>query len=442
MYFSNSLIPIIKNTPSEAKIKSHKLMLRSGMIKQSTAGIYSWLPLGFKIMKKIEQIVREEQNKIGCQEILMPTIQSSDIWKESGRYQDYGEEMLRINDRQKRELLYGPTNEELVTDIFRSSIKSYKSLPQLIYHIQWKFRDELRPRFGVMRCREFYMKDAYSFDLTDEDANFSYNKFFLSYLKTFKRLELSAIPMQAETGPIGGNLSHEFIIIANTGESKIYTDKRIFEIDYENISLDKKSLNNLREKYEKFYAVTDEKYNNKEFEKLVSEENKIKTKGIEVGHIFYFGEKYSKAMQASVDYNGKKEFVKMGSYGIGVSRLVGAIIEAKFDEKKEIMKWPMSISPYHCAILPLINKTDNTKLDIASNLLKELQKNQIDAIIDDTDESISSKIKKFNLIGIPFQIVIGNNFNSDKIEFLEVGIKTHYISLNEIIKKLKKKIEN
>ena len=310
MYFSNSLIPIIKNTPSEAKIKSHKLMLRSGMIKQSTAGIYSWLPLGFKIMKKIEQIVREEQNKIGCQEILMPTIQSSDIWKESGRYQDYGEEMLRIKDRQKRELLYGPTNEELVTDIFRSSIKSYKSLPQLIYHIQWKFRDELRPRFGVMRCREFYMKDAYSFDLTDEDANFSYNKFFLSYLKTFKRLELSAIPMQAETGPIGGNLSHEFIIIANTGESKIYTDKRIFEIDYENISLDKKSLNNLREKYEKFYAVTDEKYNNKEFEKLVSEENKIKTKGIEVGHIFYFGEKYSKAMQASVDYNGKKEFVK------------------------------------------------------------------------------------------------------------------------------------
>ena len=228
MLFSKSLIPILKNNPSEAKIKSHQLMLRTGMIKQSSAGIYSWLPLGFKIMKKIENIVREEQNKILAQEILMPTIQSSEIWKESGRFDDYGEEMLRIKDRQNREMLYGPTNEELVTDIFRSSIKSYKSLPQLVYHIQWKFRDELRPRFGVMRCREFFMKDAYSFDLTDNDAFFSYNKFFLSYLRTFKRLELSAIPMAADTGPIGGNLSHEFIILAETGESKIYTDKDIF----------------------------------------------------------------------------------------------------------------------------------------------------------------------------------------------------------------------
>ena len=270
MYLSKSLIPILKNIPSEAKIKSHQLMLRVGMIKQSAAGIYSWLPLGFKVMKKIENIVREEQNNIGVQEILMPTIQSSDIWKESGRYDDYGEEMLRINDRQNREMLYGPTNEELITDIFRSSIKSYKSLPQLLYHIQWKFRDELRPRFGIMRCREFLMKDAYSFDINDEEAKFSYNKFYLSYLRTFKRLELKAIPMAADTGPIGGNLSHEFIILADTGESKIFTDKRIFDVSSEGSKLEKESLKQLRKKYENFYAATDEKFNKEEFEKKVS----------------------------------------------------------------------------------------------------------------------------------------------------------------------------
>ena len=309
MYFSKSLIPILKNNPSEAKIKSHQLMLRTGMIKQSSAGIYSWLPLGFKVMKKIEQIVREEQDRIGAQEILMPTIQSSEIWKESGRYDDYGEEMLRIKDRQNRELLYGPTNEELITEIFRSSIKSYKSLPQLMYHIQWKFRDELRPRFGVMRCREFYMKDAYSFDLSDEDAQHSYNKFFLSYLKTFKRLDLSAIPMAADTGPIGGNLSHEFVIIANTGESKVYTDRRIFDVNNDEVALDKKSLMDLRKEYNKYYAVTDEKFNQNEFDSNVTSENKLETKGIEVGHIFYFGDKYSKPMYASVDFYGSKEFV-------------------------------------------------------------------------------------------------------------------------------------
>jgi len=248
MLISKSFIPILKNNPSEAKIKSHQLMLRVGMIKQSSSGIYSWLPLGFKVMKKIEKLVREEQNKIGAQELLMPTIQSSDIWKESGRYEDYGDEMLRIKDRQNREMLYGPTNEELITEIFRSSVKSYKSLPQLLYHIQWKFRDELRPRFGIMRCREFYMKDAYSFDINDEEALFSYNKFFLSYLRTFKRLELTAIPMEADTGPIGGNLSHEFIILAETGESKIFTDKRIFELNSEGTKIEKKSLEELRKK--------------------------------------------------------------------------------------------------------------------------------------------------------------------------------------------------
>ena len=434
MYFSKSLIPILKNNPSEAKIKSHQLMLRTGMIKQSSAGIYSWLPLGFKVMKKIEQIVREEQDRIGAQEILMPTIQSSEIWKESGRYDDYGEEMLRIKDRQNRELLYGPTNEELITEIFRSSIKSYKSLPQLMYHIQWKFRDELRPRFGVMRCREFYMKDAYSFDLSDEDAQHSYNKFFLSYLKTFKRLDLSAIPMAADTGPIGGNLSHEFVIIANTGESKVYTDRRIFDVNNDEVALDKKSLMDLRKEYNKYYAVTDEKFNQNEFDSNVTSENKLETKGIEVGHIFYFGDKYSKPMNASVDFNGSKEFVKMGSYGVGVSRLVGAIIEAKYDEKNEIMKWPMAISPYHCAILPQINKNDKTNLEKALNIHEYLKSKNIDTIIDDTDESISSKMKKFNLIGVPFQIILGKKSEDDLVEFKEIGKDVTKTKVEEIYK--------
>ena len=439
MYLSKSFIPILKNNPSEAKIKSHQLMLRVGMIKQASAGIYSWLPLGFKVMKKIEAIVREEQNKIGAQEILMPTIQSSEIWKESGRYDDYGEEMLRIKDRQDREMLYGPTNEEQVTEIFRSSLKSYKSLPQLLYHIQWKFRDEIRPRFGIMRGREFYMKDAYSFDVNDEDAFFSYNKFFLSYLKTFKRLSLTAIPMAADTGPIGGNLSHEFIILADTGESKIFTDKRIFDLNGDGVKLEKSSLEDMRKKYEQFYSVTDEKFNKEEFEKKVSEENRLITKGIEVGHIFYFGDKYSKAMDASVDLpGGKKDFVKMGSYGIGVSRLVGAIIEAKFDDKNEVMKWPLSVAPYDLAIIPMINKNDNTALEKANNIYIELIKHKIDAIIDDTDENYSSKIKKMNLIGAPYQIVIGKKSQNDLFEFKETGGDTQNLSLNQIIEIINK----
>jgi len=434
MYFSKSFIPILKNNPTEAKIKSHQLMLRVGMIKQSSAGIYSWLPLGFRVMKKIEKIVRQEQDRIGVQEILMPTIQSSEIWKESGRYEDYGEEMLRIKDRQNREMLYGPTNEELITDIFRSSIKSYKSLPQLMYHIQWKFRDELRPRFGIMRCREFYMKDAYSFDISDEEANFSYNKFFISYLRTFKKLELSAIPMEADTGPIGGNLSHEFIILADTGESKIYTDKRIFDVKSDDTKIEKKSLIDLRNKYEKFYATTDEKFNEKVFKEKVPEEFRLNTKGIEVGHIFYFGDKYSKPMNATVDFQGKKEFVKMGSYGVGVSRLVGAIIEAKYDDTNEIMKWPMAVSPFECAILPLINKNDSTNLEKANKVSDYLKKQNIDFIIDDTEENFSSKIKKFNLIGIPFQIIIGNKNEGNNFEFKEIGKDSRNLSIEEIAK--------
>jgi len=437
MFLSQLFIPTTKDLPSEAKIKSHQLMLRAGMIKQSSAGIYSWLPLGFKVMKKIEQIVREEQNNIGAQEMLMPTIQSADIWKESGRYEDYGEEMLRIKDRQGREMLYGPTNEELITEIFRSSIKSYKSLPQILYHIQWKFRDEVRPRFGVMRCREFYMKDAYSFDIDDASAKKSYNKMFFSYLKTFKKLGLQAIPMAADTGPIGGDLSHEFIILADTGESKIYADKNIFNINLNKYKNDDQSLENMRKEYSSIYAVTDEKYNQNEFNKQVDKKNQIITKGIEVGHIFYFGDKYSKPLKCVVDnQDGSKISVKMGSYGIGVSRLVGAIIESNYNN--EVMSWPKSIAPFDVVIIASINKNDGKNLIKAKNLYTELKKQNIDVLLDDVDENMSAKFKKHDLIGIPFQIIIGAKSQEDKFEFKEINSDSENYSFKEIIEKLKK----
>jgi len=436
MYLSKLFIPIIKDLPSEAKIKSHQLMLRTGMIKQSSAGIYSWLPLGFKVMKKIEQIVRDEQNAIGAQEMLMPTIQSSEIWKESGRYEDYGEEMLRIKDRQGREMLYGPTNEELITDVFRSSVKSYKSLPQILYHIQWKFRDEIRPRFGVMRCKEFYMKDAYSFDLTDEDAKKSYNKMFFSYLKTFNRLGLKAIPMSAHTGPIGGNLSHEFIILAETGESEIYADKKIFELDLTKYSGNDISLQKMREDFANIYAVTDEKFDQKAFSEKVKKEDQIKTKGIEVGHIFYFSDKYSKPMNCLIDdKSGKKISVKMGSYGIGVSRLVAAVIEANY--KNDIMKWPKSIAPFDVVIIPSINKNNKENLQKAEKIYSKLKKQNIDVLLDDVDENMSNKFKKHDLIGIPYQIIIGSKSEEDKFEFKELNAESEVLSSDKIQDKLK-----
>ena len=436
MYLSKLFIPITKDLPTEAKIKSHQLMLRTGMIKQSSAGIYSWLPIGFKVMKKIEQIVREEQNSIGAQEMLMPTIQSSEIWKESGRYDDYGEEMLRINDRQGREMLYGPTNEELITDVFRSSVKSYKSLPQLLYHIQWKFRDEIRPRFGVMRCKEFYMKDAYSFDLSDDDAKKSYNKMFFSYLKTFNRLDLKAIPMSADTGPIGGNLSHEFVILAETGESEIYADKNIFQIDLNQYKFDDSSLEKMREDFSKIYAVTDAKFKKDDFNKFVKKENQIITKGIEVGHIFYFSDKYSKPMNCLIDdKTGKKISVKMGSYGIGVSRLVGAIIEAKYNN--EIMKWPKSISPFDVVIIPNISKNNRDNLEKGEKIYKELKKQNIDVLLDDVEENMSNKFKKHDLIGVPYQIIIGSKSEGYNFEFKELNSKSELLSLENIKSKLK-----
>ena len=437
MRLSKFFVPMVKDLPADERIKSHQLMLKTGMIKQSAAGIYSWLPLGFKVMKKIEQIVREEQNKIGAQEMLMPTIQSAEIWKESGRYNDYGEEMLRIKDRQGREMLYGPTNEELITEIFRSSIKSYKSLPQMLYHIQWKFRDEIRPRFGVMRCREFYMKDAHSFDLDDDAAENSYNKMFFSYLNTFNRLGLKAIPMSAETGPIGGDLSHEFIILADTGESQIYADKKIFDIKLDSFENEKSSLDKMRKNFSSIYAVTDEKFSEKDFNSKVAKANQVKMKGIEVGHIFYFGDKYSKKLNCLIDdQNGRKVAVKMGSYGIGVSRLVGAIIEANF--KNNIMKWPKSISPFDVSIIPNITKNNNDYLNKSIEIYNVLKKQNMDALLDDVDENMSQKFKKHDLIGVPYQIILGSKSTSDRFEFKEIDKKGEMLTLDQIISKLTK----
>ncbi len=435
MKLSKLFLPILKDIPSDAKIKSHQLMLRAGMIRQSAAGIYSWLPLGFKVLKKIEAIVRQEQDRAGAQEMLMPTIQSADLWKESGRYDGYGLEMLRIKDRQDRELLYGPTNEELVTQIFRDNVKSYKSLPLILYHIQWKFRDEIRPRFGIMRCREFLMKDSYSFDETKEGAILSYNKMFYAYLKTFERLGLKAIPLAADTGPIGGDLSHEFIILAETGESQIYTSKKILDLKISNFGNDDKSLKGMVKSYTEIYSATDEKFDQSEFDKLVKKEDQLVTRGIEVGHIFYFGDKYSKPMKATVNSSsGANITVEMGSYGIGVSRLVGAIVEANYNDN--IMKWPTSVTPFHVAIINLGKKSDNDTKEKSQKIYEKLQEKSFDVLLDDTDESSASKFKNFDLIGVPYQIIIGSKQGTDEYEFKEVGFDKQIVSLEFIIKKL------
>ena len=437
MKLSNFFLPILRDVPSDATIKSHQLMLRSGMIRQSASGVYSWLPLGFKVLKKIESIVRDEQNKAGAQEMLMPTIQSADLWKESGRYDGYGLEMLRIKDRQDRELLYGPTNEELITQIFRDNVKSYKSLPLILYHIQWKFRDEIRPRFGIMRCREFLMKDSYSFDENKEGAIISYNKMFCAYLKTFERLGLRAIPMAADTGPIGGDLSHEFIILADTGESQIFTSKKILDLKISDFKNDSESLAKMVKSYTDIYSATDEKFNQSDFDKSVEKKDQLVTRGIEVGHIFYFGDKYSKPMKALVNSSeGKNITVEMGSYGIGVSRLAGAIIEANY--KDNVMKWPTSVTPFHVAVIYLGKKNDEALKKKTSDVYEKLLNNSFEVLLDDTDESPASKFKNFDLIGIPYQIIIGAKQSGDVFEFKELGEEKEIINVDIIINKLKK----
>jgi len=407
MRLSRYFLPVLKENPAEAQIVSHRLMLRAGMIKQSAAGIYSWLPLGLKVLKKIETIVHEEQEKAGHLAMLMPTIQSADLWRESGRYDDYGEEMLRFKDRHDRDMLFTPTAEELITDIFRGHVTSYKDMPLTMYQIQWKFRDERRPRFGVMRGREFYMKDGYTFDLTKEEALHAYNRHLVSYLRTYERMGLQAIPMRADSGPIGGDDTHEFLVLAETGESEVFYDSAVTdltfgdrEIDFDNVA----ECKSIMEEFTTKYARTDETHDEALFAEVPEERRKV-ARGIEVGQIFYFGTKYSETMGASVqDAEGKKVPVHMGSHGIGVSRLVGAIIEASHDDKGII--WPDSVTPFHCGIVNL--KQGDDEADAAcENLYKQLTKAGLEPLYDDRNERAGGKFATMDLIGLPWRITVG-----------------------------------
>ena len=404
MRLTDYFIPTLRESPKEAQIPSHSFMLRAGLIKQSSAGIYSWLPLGLKVLKNIEEIVRLEMNRTGSQEILMPTIQPAEIWRESGRYEDYGKEMLRIVDRHDREMLYGPTNEEMITDLFRSTIRSYRDLPKNLYHQQWKFRDEVRPRFGVMRGKEFLMKDAYSFDLDREGAIRSYNQMFVAYLRIFNQMGLKAIPMKAETGPIGGDLSHEFLVLADTGESEVFYHKDILNFKVPNDEIDYSSeLQTIVDEWTSLYAATSEKADQNVHTEL--NDSLMSARGIEVGHIFYFGTKYSKAMSASVaDSNGNLRYLEMGSYGIGVSRLVGAIIEASHDDKGII--WPESIAPFKVGIINL-RKDDSLCVKESDLLYSAIGDAGLSVLYDDRDESGGAKFANMDLIGLPWQVIVG-----------------------------------
>jgi prolyl-tRNA synthetase len=408
MRSSQFFLPTLRENPAEAQIVSHRLMLRAGMVRQASAGIYSWLPLGFKVLKKVEQIVREEQDRAGCQEVLMPTIQSADLWKESGRYEAYGKEMLRITDRHEREMLYGPTNEEQITQIFRDSIRSYRYLPKMLYHIQWKFRDEVRPRFGVMRGREFLMKDAYSFDMDFAGAKQSYNKMFVAYLRTFARMGMRAIPMEADTGPIGGNLSHEFIVLADTGESQVFCDRGFVESDVLGTDIsygDPAAVEKVVNHFTSLYARTDEKHDAAAFERQVPEARRYVGRGIEVGHIFYFGTKYSEPLKAQVqDKDGNPVSVHMGSYGIGVSRMPAAIIEASHDDKGII--WPEEVAPFKVGLINL-KVDDAAGTNMCNDLYAKLQNAGIDVLYDDRDERAGAKFAEMDLIGLPWQLVVG-----------------------------------
>jgi prolyl-tRNA synthetase len=407
MRLSRYFLPVLKENPAEAQIVSHRLMLRAGMIKQSSAGIYSWLPLGFKVLRRIEQIVHEEQVRAGHIPMLMPTLQPADLWRESGRYDDYGQEMLRITDRQDRDMLYGPTNEEMITDIFRAHVGSYKDLPLTLYHIQWKFRDEMRPRFGVMRGREFLMKDGYNFDLDKEAALHAYNRHLVSYLRTYERMGLQAIPMRADSGPIGGDDTHEFLVLAETGESEVFYDSQITDLKFGDREIDYDSVDQCKAVLEEFtsrYARTDETHDAAIFNEI-PEERRRTARGIEVGQIFYFGTKYSDAMGATVQGpDGAKVPVHMGSHGIGVSRLVGAIIEASHDDRGII--WPEGVTPFHCGIVNL--KQGDAAADAACDgLYKALVAAGLEPLYDDRDERAGAKFATMDLIGLPWRITVG-----------------------------------
>jgi prolyl-tRNA synthetase len=438
MRLSRYFLPVTKEAPAEATVVSHQLMLRAGMIRQGSAGIYSWLPLGFRVLKKIEQIVREEMDRAGAIEMLMPTLQSADLWRESGRYDAYGPEMLRIEDRSGRDLLYGPTNEEMITEIFRAYVKSYKQLPLNLYHQQWKFRDEIRPRFGVMRGREFLMKDAYSFDVDEASARVAYQKMFASYLNTFNRLGVTAIPMQADPGPIGGDLSHEFIILAETGESAVFCDRALLDVpvpgrdfDFE----DHAALEAEMEKRTQYYAATEEKHDEAAFA-AIPDERKIAARGIEVGHIFYFGTKYSKPMKAEIQTaDGQLTEIHGGSYGIGVSRLVGGIIEASHDEKGIV--WPASVSPFDIGLLNL-RASDAECTAACDEAYQRLENAGFDVLYDDRDERPGGKFATMDLIGLPWQLAIGpRGLKAGTVELKDrASGETEELSLDAALHKL------
>ena len=438
MRLSRYFLPILRETPKEAEIISHRLMLRAGMIRQESAGIYAWLPLGLRVLNKINAIVREEQNRAGAVELLMPVIQSADLWRESGRYDDYGKEMLRITDRHERDMLFGPTNEEMITEIFRAYVRSYKDLPLNLYHIQWKFRDEVRPRFGVMRSREFLMKDAYSFDLDAEGARHSYNKMFVAYLRTFARLGLTAIPMVADTGPIGGSLSHEFIILATTGESEVFCHQNYLSLPTAGSDIDFDDRAVMQAEVDRWtadYAATSEMHDAAAFEALPAEA-KVSARGIEVGHIFSFGTKYSAPMKAVVNGpDGKEVSVQMGSYGIGPSRLVAALIEANHDDNGII--WPDSVAPFDIGLANL--KPGDATTDAAcQSLYDQFTRAGFDVHYDDRDERPGAKFATMDLIGLPLQVIAGPKSLADgnvEVKHRRTGVR-EVLSLNEVVNKL------
>ncbi|MET0229446.1 MAG: proline--tRNA ligase [Rhodanobacteraceae bacterium] len=406
MRLSRYFLPVLRETPAEAQIVSHRLMLRAGMIRQEAAGIYAWLPLGFAVLRRIEQIVREEMNRAGAIELLMPTLQLAELWRESGRYDAYGPEMLRIRDRSDRELLYGPTNEEMITGIFRAGVHSYRSLPMNLYHMQWKFRDEQRPRFGVMRGREFLMKDAYSFDIDEAAARRAYERMFVAYLRTFACMGLKAIPMRAETGPIGGDLSHEFIVLAETGESAVHCDRRVLDLPVPGDDIDYDAdLSPIIRSWTSLYAATEDVHDAARFEREVEPDARVHTRGIEVGQVFYFGTKYSEPMKAFVTGpNGVERAIHGGSYGIGVSRLLGAIIEASHDDAGIV--WPDAVAPFDVALVNL-KRGDAAVDSTCEQLYRSLRSSGREVLYDDTDERVGVKLSTMDLIGIPWQLVVG-----------------------------------
>jgi len=437
MRLSRYYLPTLKENPKEAEIVSHRLMLRSGMVRQSAAGIYSWLPLGFKVLSKVEKIVREEQDRAGCQEMLMPTLQPMELWQRSGRYEDYGPEMLRVTDRHDRGLLYGPTNEEMLTDIIANTVRSYRDFPKLLYHIQWKFRDEVRPRFGVMRGREFLMKDCYSFDLDKDSARKTYNKMFVAYLKTFQRIGLDVRPMEAETGPIGGDLSHEFIVLADTGESGVFWDDDFKAIDLSDVDYDDEvRVAAVIAHFTELYARTEDRHDAAAFEDKVPEPRRRQGRGIEVGQVFYFGTKYSEPMGAKVTGpGGQSVAVEMGSYGIGVSRLVGAIIEASHDEDGII--WPDPVAPFDLALINL--RAGDTDCDAAcADIYGKLTSAGVDVLYDDRDERPGAKFADADLVGLPWRLVIGpRGLKDGKVELKRRdGSVDENVALDEALARL------